>query len=53
MMYKVIVELEGVPPHAWSLKTARKILSPSCWIHRADNRALDKSSMDSGSPPGH
>ena len=25
---------------------ARKILTPSCWIHCADNRVLDKSSMD-------
>lgn len=46
LLYKVIVELEGLPPHAWRLKTARKILKPYCWIERADDRALEKRGLD-------
>ena len=42
MKFKVAIELEGVPPHAWSEDTAAKILAPSCWLqsfhpHSADS----------------
>lgn len=28
--FKVAIELEGIPPHAWAEDTATKILAPSC-----------------------
>jgi hypothetical protein len=33
MKFKVTIELEGIPPHAWAEDTVTKILAPSCWIH--------------------
>ena len=30
LKFKVTIELEGVPAHAWSVDTAAKILAPSC-----------------------
>lgn len=36
LLYKVIVEMEGIPPHAWSVATAWQILGSSCWIEKLD-----------------
>jgi hypothetical protein len=33
MKFKVALELEGIPPHAWAVDTATKILAPSYWLH--------------------
>ncbi|CAN6280350.1 unnamed protein product [Urochloa humidicola] len=29
---RVNIELDGIPPHAWSIDTASKLLAPSCWV---------------------
>ncbi|CAN6358223.1 unnamed protein product [Urochloa humidicola] len=31
---KVAIEIDSVPPHAWNMDTAAKLLSGSCWIER-------------------
>ncbi|KAG2537327.1 hypothetical protein PVAP13_9NG262946 [Panicum virgatum] len=43
LRFRVSVEMEGVPAHAASLRTARKILSSSCWIERLPPSSEDKS----------
>lgn len=43
LRFRVSVEMEGVPAHAASLRTARKILSSSCWIERLAPSSEDKS----------
>lgn len=43
--FKVTIELEGVPAHAWSLDTAAKILAPACWIQCVDLASDGKSDM--------
>ena len=30
LLFKVKLEIVGIPPHAWSRDTASKILAPSC-----------------------
>ncbi|CAL4885499.1 unnamed protein product [Urochloa decumbens] len=43
---KVVLELEGIPPHAWSLKTVSTLLAPYCWVEQAEAAAVSKSAMD-------
>ncbi|RLN34511.1 hypothetical protein C2845_PM03G14940 [Panicum miliaceum] len=43
LRFRVSVELEGIPAHAASLRTAQKILSSSCWIERLAPSSEDKS----------
>jgi hypothetical protein len=45
MKFKVSVELEGIPAHAWAEDTASKILAPSCWVHAVDQRTANKTDM--------
>ncbi|TVU26933.1 hypothetical protein EJB05_29506, partial [Eragrostis curvula] len=33
---RVSIELDNVPLHAWSKKTAQKVLSSSCWVEKLD-----------------
>ncbi|CAN6238153.1 unnamed protein product [Urochloa humidicola] len=45
MRFRVSVEIEGVPTHAWSLRTARKVLASSYWIERLEPSSEDRSDM--------
>lgn len=36
LLFKVVIEMEGIPPQAWSLATANEILGSSCWIECLD-----------------
>lgn len=45
MNFKVAIELEGIPHHAWAEDTAAKILAPSCWIHTVDQQLTTKSDL--------
>ncbi|CAL5092434.1 unnamed protein product [Urochloa decumbens] len=46
LKFKVVLELEGIPPHAWSLKVVRTLLAPYCWVKQADAAASSKETMD-------
>nr|XP_034594155.1 uncharacterized protein LOC117855864 [Setaria viridis] len=41
LQFRVSLELDGVPAHAWSERTARAILSSSCWIEHVDDARTD------------
>lgn len=43
--FKVGIELEGIPPHAWAEDTAAKILALSCWLHDVDQATANKSDL--------
>lgn len=45
MQYRVTVELEGIPPHAWAEDTAAKLLAPSCWIQSIDGSTTNSSDL--------
>ena len=45
MKFKVALELEGIPPHAWNEDTMAKILAPSCWIHAVDHQSATKADL--------
>ena len=45
MKFRVAIELEGIPPHAWAEDTAAKILAPSCWIHTVHELSLSKADL--------
>lgn len=45
MQYKVVLELEGIPPHIWAEDTAAKILAPSCWINTVDEQTATTSDL--------
>ncbi|PNT63831.1 hypothetical protein BRADI_4g21615v3 [Brachypodium distachyon] len=34
LRFRVFLELDGIPPHAWDHSTASAILGPACWIER-------------------
>ncbi|CAN6246676.1 unnamed protein product [Urochloa humidicola] len=42
---RVSLEIEGIPAHAWSVRTARKLLASSCWIERLEPTSEDRSDM--------
>ncbi|CAN6345196.1 unnamed protein product [Urochloa humidicola] len=42
---RVSLEIEGIPAHAWSVRTARKLLASSCWIERLEPASEDRSDM--------
>ncbi|KAF8674304.1 hypothetical protein HU200_048128 [Digitaria exilis] len=42
---RVLIEIEGVPAHAWSWRVARKILDSSCWIESMDAASESKTDM--------
>ncbi|CAN6340093.1 unnamed protein product [Urochloa humidicola] len=42
---KVAVEIDGIPPHAWNMDTAAKLLSGSCWIERLAPETEQKSDL--------
>ncbi|CAN6356763.1 unnamed protein product [Urochloa humidicola] len=39
---RVNIELDGIPPHAWSLDTASKLLAPSCWVEKLHEDTASK-----------
>jgi len=45
MQFKVAIELEGVPPHAWGEDTAAKILAPSCWLQSIHPHSADMTDL--------
>jgi len=45
LFYKVEIEVDGIPAHAWDLDTASKLLAPQCWIERQDEATASKSDM--------
>nr|XP_034569332.1 uncharacterized protein LOC117833844 [Setaria viridis] len=45
LLFRVSIELEGVPAHAWSMRTARKILSSSYWIERVEPATEERSDL--------
>ncbi|CAL4946299.1 unnamed protein product [Urochloa decumbens] len=45
LRYRVSLEIEGIPAHAWGWRTARKILASSCWIERIEPASEDRSDM--------
>ncbi|RLN41028.1 hypothetical protein C2845_PM01G29020 [Panicum miliaceum] len=42
LLFKAVLELEGIPPHAWSMDTASNMLTDCCWIERIDSVTVDK-----------
>ncbi|CAL5095579.1 unnamed protein product [Urochloa decumbens] len=45
MFIRVNIELDGVPPHAWSLDIASKLLAPSCWVEKLDDATANKADL--------
>ncbi|CAN6202321.1 unnamed protein product [Urochloa humidicola] len=45
LRFRVSLEIEGIPAHAWSWHTARKILASSCWIEHLEPSSEDRSDM--------
>ncbi|WVZ51166.1 hypothetical protein U9M48_002332, partial [Paspalum notatum var. saurae] len=42
---KISVEIEGIPPHAWSLGTAVKMLAPYCWVEQLHEASASKADL--------
>ncbi|CAN6315049.1 unnamed protein product [Urochloa humidicola] len=42
LFFRVTLEIEGVPVHAWSMRTARKLLAPSCWVQSLEPASSDR-----------
>lgn len=47
MKFKASIELEGIPPHAWDVDTAAKILAPSCWLDNVEEQTRNKTDLSS------
>ena len=45
LYHKVVIEVDGVPVHAWDLDTVSKLLAPQCWIERLDEATSSKADM--------
>ncbi|CAL5067956.1 unnamed protein product [Urochloa decumbens] len=45
LYYKVGLELDGIPEHAWDLDTASKLLAKHAWIERLDTATASKADM--------
>ncbi|CAL4944301.1 unnamed protein product [Urochloa decumbens] len=45
LYYKVGLELDGIPEHAWDLDTARKLLAKYAWVERLDQATASKADM--------
>lgn len=45
LRYRVSLEIEGIPAHAWGWRVARKLLASSCWIEYLDASSEDLSDM--------
>jgi len=45
LFYRMQLEVEGIPPHAWSRDTASKLLASSCWIEKLDDASGSKSDL--------
>ena len=45
LYHKVVIEVDGVPAHAWDLDTVSKLLAPQCWIERLDEATSSKADM--------
>ncbi|CAL4906951.1 unnamed protein product [Urochloa decumbens] len=39
------IELDGVPPHAWSIDMASKLLAPSCWVEKLHEATANKTDL--------
>ncbi|CAO2183058.1 unnamed protein product [Urochloa humidicola] len=45
LYFRVNIEIEGIPEHAWNLDTASKLLSRHAWIERLDPATASKADM--------
>ncbi|CAO2146343.1 unnamed protein product [Urochloa humidicola] len=45
LYYKVGLELDGIPEHAWDLDTARQLLARYAWVERLDQATASKTDM--------
>lgn len=45
LYFRVNLELEGIPPHAWYFSSAYQLLSPCSWIEKVDPRTESKDDM--------
>lgn len=43
--FRVSLEIEGLPAHAWGWRAARKVLASSCWIESLSPSSEDRSDM--------
>ncbi|CAN6317868.1 unnamed protein product [Urochloa humidicola] len=42
---QVQLELVGIPPHAWTLTTVRKLLAPYCWVEKLEPTIESKADL--------
>ncbi|CAL4972951.1 unnamed protein product [Urochloa decumbens] len=42
---RVRLELLGIPPHAWNVKTVRKLLAPHCWVEKLEPATESKADL--------
>jgi len=42
---KVVIEVDGIPAHAWDLDAASKLLAPQCLIERLDDATSTKADL--------
>ncbi|PNT64639.1 hypothetical protein BRADI_4g30771v3 [Brachypodium distachyon] len=45
LRYMVYLELDGIPPHAWNVETAKFILGPACWVKRLGTETANRDDM--------
>ncbi|KAJ1253589.1 hypothetical protein BS78_K231100 [Paspalum vaginatum] len=45
LLFKVKLEIVGIPPHAWSRDTAAKVLAPACWIEKVEASSSSKTDL--------
>ncbi|CAO1948902.1 unnamed protein product [Urochloa humidicola] len=45
LLSKVTIEIDGIPPHAWDLDTASKLLAGYCWIEQLAPATANKTDM--------
>lgn len=45
LMHKMVVELDGIPEHAWDLDTASKLMARHTWIEKLDPATAAKEDM--------
>ncbi|CAN6331170.1 unnamed protein product [Urochloa humidicola] len=45
LRFRVSLEIEGVPAHAWSIDIAQRILGSSCWVERLEHSSANREDM--------
>lgn len=41
LYFKVVLELDAIPPHLWSLDTAAALLASCCWVQKLDTATAE------------